>query len=62
MLESLKRFNLGPRKTDTDFHFPFQDFPKQYLGALVRGFIDGDGSFEQRAGIFNPTIVGPNKT
>lgn len=62
MLDDLKKFNLGPRKGNSDFKFPFEKIPKEYLGALIRGFIDGDGSFEQHNGVFNPIIVGPNKT
>ena len=62
MLDALKQFNLGPRKGSLDFQFPFHKIPEKYLGALIRGFIDGDGSFEQHDGVFNPIIVGPNKT
>ena len=62
MLESLSEYNLGPNKTFVDFEFPFDKIPKQYWGALIRGFIDGDGCFEQNKGKFIPSIVGPNKT
>jgi hypothetical protein len=62
MLESIKSYNLGPNKTHVDFNFPFEKIPEKYWGALIRGFIDGDGSFEQQNGAFNPVIVGPNKT
>ena len=62
MLNDLNKFNLGPRKGNFDFNFPFDKIPEKYIGALIRGFIDGDGSFEQHDGTFNPIIVGPNKT
>ena len=62
MLEDIKSYNLGPNKTFIDFTFPFNKIPEQYWGAFIRGYIDGDGSFEQHKGIFNPVIVGPNKT
>jgi len=62
MLDDIKSYNLGPNKTFTDFRFPFEKIPEKYLGAFIRGYIDGDGSFEQCNGVFNPVIVGPNKT
>lgn len=60
MLSDLSIYNLGPRKTDLDFELPLNKIPEKFYGALIRGFIDGDGSFEQHDGIFNPVISGPN--
>lgn len=62
MLNDIKKYNLGPNKTYIDFKFPLDEIPKQYIGAFIRGYFDGDGSFEQNKGAFNPVIVGPNKT
>jgi len=62
MLDDIKNYNLGPNKTSIDFKFPFDKIPEKYWGSLIRGYIDGDGSFEQHNGVFNPIIVGPNKT
>lgn len=52
-------YNILPNKTmNFDFIFPLEKIPNEYKGAFVRGFIDGDGSFESHGYVFNPTIVG----
>lgn len=59
MLETLKSYNILPNKTyNTAFKFNFDIIPETYLGAFIRGFIDGDGSFESRGGVFTPSIIG----
>lgn len=62
MLEDILDYNLGPNKTYDDFKFPFEKIPEKYWGAFIRGYLDGDGSFEQNKGKFNPVITGSNKT
>lgn len=55
-------YNIKPNKTlDSNFEFPMDLIKPKYLGAFVRGFIDGDGSFESHKGVFTPRIVGTSK-
>lgn len=60
MLNTLiTEYNIVPNKTlNTNFTFPLNKIPTVFLGAFVRGFIDGDGSFESHLGAFTPSIVG----
>ena len=46
MLNTLiTEYNIVPNKTlNTNFTFPLNKIPTVFLGAFVRGFIDGDGS------------------
>lgn len=64
MMDVLKeKYNITPRKTeDITFFIPPSQIPEQYWGALLRGFIDGDGSFEQRDYIFTPSVIGTSET
>lgn len=56
------KYNIISNKTyDFDFKFPLDTIPIEFQGAFVRGFIDGDGSFESHKGVFNPSIVGTSK-
>jgi DNA-binding transcriptional regulator WhiA len=59
MLETLKTYDILPNKThNTSFKFNLDIIPKEFLGDFIRGFIDGDGSFESKNGIFTPSIIG----
>lgn len=59
MVKTLKGYNIYPRKTyDTKFIFPFEKIPEELYGSFIRGFIDGDGSFEHNGkGIFTIRLV-----
>lgn len=55
----INEYNILPNKTmNFDFVFPFNKIPEEYQGAFIRGFIDGDGAFEQYEYVFTPSIVG----
>lgn len=60
MLNTLmNEYNILPNKTmNINFIFPIEKIPRSLLGAFVRGFIDGDGSFESHLSIFTPSIIG----
>lgn len=58
----INKYKITQNKTmNLDFTFPFQYIPKNLQGAFIRGFIDGDGSFESKNGTFNASIVGTSK-
>ena len=58
-----QKYNVHINKTlDIEFKFPFNSIPNKFIGAFIRGFIDGDGSFESHDYVFNPSIVGTSKT
>lgn len=58
----INKYKILPTKTfNFNFKFPFETISEEYWGAFIRGFIDGDGSFEQHKGTFNPTIIGTSK-
>lgn len=63
MIETLStKYHIIQRKTyDYSYKFPFDAIDTIYYGDLIRGFIDGDGSFESHKGSFNPSIVGTSK-
>ena len=57
------KYKITSNKTkDVNFVFPLEAIDPKYIGAFVRGFIDGDGSFESHKGTFVPRIVGTSKT
>lgn len=57
-----KKYKILPNKTkDINFEFNFNLIPEIFHGSFIRGFIDGDGSFEQHGHIFNPVIVGTSE-
>lgn len=60
MLNTLiTEYNIVPNKTlNINFTFPLDKIPKEFQGAFIRGFIDGDGSFESHLGTFTPSIIG----
>ena len=44
MAKDLESFNITPRKTfDTEFEFPFERIPDEFIWDFIRGFFDGDG-------------------
>lgn len=44
MNKDLELYHISPRKTyDTEFDFPFDKIPKEFLWDFIRGFFDGDG-------------------
>ena len=63
MVNTLKGYNILPRKTyDSEFIFPFDKIPKQFYGSFIRGFIDGDGSYEFNGkGTFTIRLVSTSK-
>lgn len=53
-----KEYNILQNKTyNVDFKFPFEKIQHNLIRHFIRGFIDGDGSFESNKGIFTITIV-----
>ena len=52
---------ISNKTQNIDFEFPLETIPKEYIGDFIRGFIDGDGSFESHEGTFTPSIVGTSK-
>lgn len=62
MYETLKSYGILPNKThNCSFVFDFGIIPKEFHGSLLRGFIDGDGSFESHEGVFTPSVVGTSR-
>lgn len=58
----INKYKIIPNKTkDFNFVFDFDLIPNEFHGAFIRGFIDGDGSFEQHDRIFNPSIIGTSE-
>lgn len=58
----INKYKIIPNKTkDFNFKFDFNLIPEEFHGAFIRGFIDGDGSFEQKNHKFNPVIVGTSE-
>lgn len=58
----INKYKILPNKTkDVNFKFDFSLIPEQFHGSFIRGFIDGDGSFEQHDHTFNPVIVGTSE-
>lgn len=56
------KYGITSNKTaNINFTFKLEFIPKNLIGAFIRGFIDGDGSFESHNGVFNPSIVGTSK-
>ncbi len=64
MTNTLKdRYGIISNKTaNIGFSFNMDLIPDDLKGSFIRGFIDGDGSFESHKGIFTPSIVGTSKT
>jgi hypothetical protein len=63
MLKTFNDYGILPSKTyDTTFSFNFNNIPNKLLGHFIRGFIDGDGSFESKGGVFTPSILGTSIT
>lgn len=55
----INKYGITPNKTqNTSFELNFNLIPEEFWGGLIRGFIDGDGSFESHEFVFNPSIVG----
>ena len=63
MMNTLKdRYGIVSNKTlDINFTFKLELIPDKFKGSFIRGFIDGDGCFESKGGIFNPSIVGTSR-
>ena len=58
----INKYKIFPTKTlNFNFKFPFETISEEYWGAFIRGFVDGDGSFEQHDGCFNFTLIGTSK-
>lgn len=55
----INKYKIIPNKTmNPDFKFPMEEIPDSLKGHFIRGFIDGDGSFEQKEGrIFTITLL-----
>ena len=64
MVNTLKRYNILPRKTyDSEFIFPFDKIPEQFYRPFIRWFIDGDGSYEFNGkGIFTIRLVSTSRS
>lgn len=64
MVNTLKEYNILPRKTyDSEFIFPFDKIPEQFYRSFIRGFIDGDGSYEFNGkGTFTIRLVSTSKS
>jgi hypothetical protein len=51
-------YDINPNKTyDCDFLFPFDKIPNDLIRHFIRGFIDGDGSFDKKPNGFRLTIL-----
>lgn len=58
MKETFKDYNIIQNKTyNTFFEFPFDKIDINNIRHFIRGFIDGDGSFESNKGTFTITLV-----
>lgn len=58
MVNTFKNYHITTNKTyNTNFKFPFNKIENAYIRDFIRGFIDGDGSFESNKGVFTITIV-----
>lgn len=55
----INKYKIIPNKTmDFNFKFPMEEIPSNLIRHFIRGFIDGDGGFEQKeGGIFTITLV-----
>ena len=54
----INKYKILPNKTyDSMFKFPFETIPKELIKHFIRGFIDGDGSFESYKGVFTINLV-----
>lgn len=54
-----EKYNITPNKTyNFNFEFNFNLIPQSLHGAFIRGFLDGDGSFESKNGVFTPSFIG----
>lgn len=52
------KYKITANKTyDNNFKFPFETIPDQYIRHFIRGFIDGDGSFESNGNIFTINLI-----
>lgn len=55
-------YHILPNKTqDINFSFPFYKIDNIYIRHFIRGFIDGDGCFEQNNSTFTITLVSSSK-
>jgi DNA-binding transcriptional regulator WhiA len=51
-------YNIKNNKTlDINFQFPFEKIKNNLIRHFIRGFIDGDGSFESKKGVFNLLLI-----
>lgn len=51
-------YGINPNKTyDSNFLFPFDKIPEEMIRHFIRGFIDGDGSFDKKPNNFRLTIL-----
>lgn len=58
MTNVFKDLNIIQNKTyHINFEFPFEKMDSKHVRHFIRGFIDGDGSFESDKGIFTITLV-----
>jgi hypothetical protein len=57
VVNKLKRFNIGPRKSLT-YNFPHFIVGHEFENHFVRGYIDGDGSFTAKKGSFMFSVRG----
>ncbi len=55
----IDKYKITPNKTmNPNFKFPMEEIPDNLKRHFIRGFIDGDGCFEQKEGkIFTITLV-----
>ena len=52
------KYHIYPNKTHNKvFYFPFETIPNNLIRHFVRGFIDGDGSFESKEGTFTINLI-----
>lgn len=58
MKNVFQNLQITQNKThNIDFIFPFEKIESQHIRHFIRGFIDGDGSFESNKGVFTITLV-----
>lgn len=58
----MEKYKIIPNKTyDNNFEFPFETIPENLISHFIRGFIDGDGSFDKKENRFRLTIIGTSE-
>lgn len=60
----LESYNITPKKTyDTNFEFPFEKIPEEFVWDFIRGFFDGDGqmSYSEKTHQMTFALYGTSK-